>query len=136
MAPSTSLTKQRTYTAAARSIELLEAGDRWVASGWPGDVEWRKANAREHRSEPTQLFAKLIGGEIDLAEDFAQQRWGEIAPSMVGNGCRAPVRMPIEDATSLLADRGETQVEEGTLKSPKAHNREVTHSADPPTSIC
>jgi hypothetical protein len=57
---------------------------------------------------PTLLGAsqslELFNTNVDLAKDLAEQRASKIPPRVMRNRCRASVRMPVEDVTSLLAN--------------------------------
>ena len=44
-----------------------------------------------------QLFSELLRRQLDLPEDLASERPGDVAPGVAREGCRATVNVPVED---------------------------------------
>jgi len=54
-----------------------------------------------------ELF-EVLGGKVDLAQNFAHQGAGEVPPRMVWNRRRPAVRMAVEHVAPFLADSVKT----------------------------
>jgi hypothetical protein len=52
---------------------------------------------------------EFFGAQSDVAGDHPDQRWGDVAPGVVGDGCRTTVVMPELLVRATLPDFDEAQ---------------------------
>ena len=72
---------------------------------------------------PSEQFAKTLGVQFDLPQDFAKKWPGEIPAGMIRQRCRASVGVAVEYMAAFLAGSFETQAEEQRVHFPETEDR-------------
>jgi len=62
------------------------------------------------QSDLGKFICKLLRGQVDLSEDLAKKRSGDVAATMMWYGRTSPVWVPIENVTSFLPDLLEAEI--------------------------